>query len=109
MIQTTEQKTEYWILGAIQRFRFLGIIRGTLFDNKLSTLPENLDWWELDGTREEWCDSDILKRKMNEFFDELYPVEKAILTNNLACFFIGGQVRDQFMRSAFSNLYAGKS
>jgi hypothetical protein len=105
MIQTTVQKTEYWILGAIQRFKFLGIIKGTLFDNKLSTLPEDLDWWELDDTRKEWCDSDIFKRKMNEIIDELYPMEKVIFINNLACFFNGGEMRDQFMRSAFSNLY----
>jgi hypothetical protein len=109
MIQTTVQKTEYWILGVIQRFKFLGIIKGTFFDDKLSTLPENLDWWELDGTREEWCDSDIFKRKMNEFFNQLYPIEKVIMINNLGYFFIGGEVRTQFMRSAFSNLFDGKS
>ena len=109
MIQTTEQKTEYWILGVIQRFRFLGIIKGTLFDNKLSTLPEDLDWWECDSTREEWCDSDIFKRKMNEFFDELHPIEKRFLIHYLACFFIGGDTRNEFMKSAFSNLYPGQS
>jgi hypothetical protein len=108
MNQTTDQKTEYWILGTLQRLVYLGYIRKGIFDSLLRNMPEDLDWWELDETRKEWADPDILRKKLYEVLDSFNFTERVLLTEMIGCFFMGGEHRNNILSSLLSNLYAGK-
>ena len=100
---TTEQKTEYWMIGALQRFVQCGIIQKFKIKRESLLEEDRVDWWELDATFMSWADQQVFVQTASEYLDGLNVYDKTIMAQYLVAF-TNHNTRYQMLKQAYARL-----
>jgi len=104
----TEQKTKFWLLGAIVRLSDMGRIPGGVsMPQELYNELEKVDWWELDNDRLYWHNDYIFDELIGSLLYELPAQYKAMIALDIIVFF-NGTTRHKFVCGCYNSLVLGK-
>ncbi len=101
-----EQKTDYWIIGALQRLVQVGLLRNFKIKREISLEENHVDWNELDKNFMSWANQTVFLKTAQDHLTEIHPFLQEVLLNNLVAF-SNPNLRYQMMQLAYENLFMG--
>lgn len=103
---STEQKTEFWMIGALQRLVRAGMLRNFTIKREITLEENHVDWNELDKEFFSWADQDVFIKAAQDHLCGLHPLSQKIILDQLAAF-ANPNLRYQMMKLAYENLFMG--
>ena len=101
---STEQKTEHWIVGVLIKFVSMGRYSSLIYVSGDNLFYDEVDWWELDETRQEWVDGRIMTITAARFLKNIPEPYKSAIWQEIVYFFYPDS-RIQYLIVALNHLF----
>lgn len=101
---STEQKTEYWLIGTLIKFVAMGRFpKNVNITGENSFYADNIDWWKLDAQRMEWVDEKVLAMTAGSLLRYVPEPFKTQIWLEIVTFF-NDRTRHSYLCIVFSEL-----